>query len=142
MANTFKMWLATLGVAALTTACGTASPTASTPDIPGGEATGAVTSLFSGSNVPQPETCNAQLMLSKVASSKTSVSVRATWVSKLEKSPLACGSPTWSVSPEAKTFSPRFEPNTLTILGPLGKGYFVTASAAGQTISIKVAIGD
>jgi hypothetical protein len=91
--------------------------------------------------VPQPEECTAQLVLSKVASSKTSVSVQATWVSKVEKSPLACGTPAWTVSPEAKTIIRRFEPNVITILGSMSSGYVVTATAAGQRASMKVAIG-
>ena len=144
MTNRFKTLMATLGVAALTTACGTAMPTAATPDLVSGESTGAATALFTdpGRVPPQPENCEAQLMLSKVASSKASVSVKAIWVSKVEKFPLACGVPVWDVSPEAKTIIRRFEPSVITILGRVGTGYIVTATAAGQSASLKVAVGE
>ena len=72
MTNRFKTCLATLGVAVLTTASGTAMPTASTPDMLSGDSTGAATALFNApGRVPQPEQCTSQLVLSKVASSRS-----------------------------------------------------------------------
>lgn len=142
MTNRFKTLMATLGLAALTTACGTAMPTASTPDLAGSDGAGAPTVLFTDpGRVPQPEDCTSVLGLVKVASSHNSVSVQAVWFSKGDKFPVACGVPVWTVSPEAKTIVRRFEPNVITILGPAGAGYVVTGTAAGQTASVKVAIG-
>ena len=144
MTNPFKTLMATLGVAALTMACGSAMPTASTPDLVSTEDTGAATALFTGPGrvPPQPENCTAMLTLGKVGSNNTTVSVQASWVSKGEKFPVACGLPVWNVSPEAKTMVRRFEPNVITIFGRAGAGYLVTATAAGQTASLKVAVGD
>lgn len=140
----FKTLMATVGIAALTAACGSAIPTASTPDLSSGDSTGAATALSArpGFLPPQPEGCTSQLSLTKVASSKTSVSLHATWVSNVEKFPASCGSVVWNVSPEAKTIIRRFDPNVITIFGQLGTGYLVTASGAGQRVSMKVAIGD
>ena len=146
MTNQFKTLMVILGVVALTTACGTAIPTASSPDLASGESvsSGAPTELFTGPGrvPPQPEECAAQLVLTKVASSKVSVSIQAIWMGKVEKFPVACGTAVWTVSPEAKTIVRRFEPNVITVLGQLGAGYLVTATAAGQQAHMKVAIGE
>jgi hypothetical protein len=144
MTNRFKALIATLGLAALTTACGTAMPTASTPDLVGSDSTGAPTALFTGPGrvPPQPENCTSTLRLGKVASSNTSVSVQAIWFSKVDTLPVACGVPVWAVSPEAKTIVRRLDPSVITILGKAGAGYVVTAKAAGQTSSMKIAVGN
>lgn len=91
--------------------------------------------------LPQPESCDASLQLSKVAATKISVSIRAAWVSKVGKPTVDCGSPVWGVTPDAKMYRGRFDPNLLTIAGNPG-GYMVTAAAAGQSVAIKVAIGE
>ena len=144
MTNRLKTLMGTLGFAALTMACGTALPSASTPDVVGTEATGEATALFAdpGRVPPEPENCTAMLTLGKVASSNNSVSVQAIWVSKIDKFPVACAPAVWDVSPEAKTIIRRFEPNVITILGRTGEGYMVTATAAGQMARMKVAIGE
>lgn len=145
MKHGLKTWLATLGVAAMTTACGTAIPTASTPDLATGESVsaGAATELFNGPGrvPPKPEACGAQLVLTKVATSKESVSVQATWMGKV-RPPVPCGTPVWTVSPQARTIIRPFEPNVITILGKVGAAYVVTATVADQQASMKVAIGE
>ena len=133
--------LATAGATIQGAAQSSASGSAAAERAMSDDRTAAASLSASTANVlPQPEGCDATLQLDKVASTKISVSVRATWARKGEKNIVACGSPIWGVTPDAKRYRSRFDPNLLTIVANPG-GYVVTALAAGQSASIKVAIG-
>jgi alcohol dehydrogenase YqhD (iron-dependent ADH family) len=114
-------WVAITGLAVVVAACGAVNPTAvAVTGSSDGEGVATASSRGNLAPMEKPVPCGT-LTLTKVAAEANWVTVRAEWLTGNGKAfGSACAVPVFSVTPQAKMFTPRYDPNQVTIWGPVG----------------------